>query len=52
MPRMGIAEGPLGSRNFRLLLVSNVISVTGSSVAIVAIPFAVLAVGGSARSLS
>jgi MFS family permease len=44
---MGMRRGPLGSRNFRLLLLCDVISVTGTAVATVAIPFAVLAVGGS-----
>jgi hypothetical protein len=38
--------GPLRSRNFRLLLACDVISMAGSSVAIVATPFAVLAIGG------
>jgi len=42
-------RGPLGSRNFRLLLACDVISGIGSAVAFVAIPFAVLAIGGSAR---
>ncbi|MFF2011770.1 MFS transporter [Streptomyces sp. NPDC058195] len=41
-------QGPLQSRNFRLLATCNAISVTGSSIATVAIPFAVLEVGGSA----
>lgn len=44
---MNILRGPLRSRNFRLLLASDVTSVTGSAVALVAIPFAVLSVGGS-----
>ncbi len=43
--------GPLQSRNFRLLLACNVISVTGTAVAIVATPFAVLAIGGSASDV-
>lgn len=38
----------MASRNFRLLLGCDVTSLTGSAVALVAIPFAVLAVGGSA----
>ena len=42
---------PLASRNFRLLVSCNVISVTGSAVANVAIPFAVLGIGGSARDV-
>jgi MFS family permease len=43
--------GPLGSRNFRLLAACNLISVTGSQVAAVAIPFAVLRSGGSASDV-
>jgi hypothetical protein len=35
---MKVPPGPLRSRNFRLLLTCNVISVTGTAVAIVAIP--------------
>ncbi len=42
---------PLRSRNFRLLLACNVISSTGSAVAAVATPFAVLAIGGSASDV-
>jgi len=48
---MRVPQGPLQSRNFRLLLACNVISVTGTSVALVAIPFAVLAIGGSAADV-
>jgi MFS family permease len=48
---MRVAQGPLRSRNFRLLLACNVISVTGTAVALVAIPFAVLAIGGSAADV-
>jgi MFS family permease len=44
-------HGPLSSRNFRLLLACDVISGTGSAVAFVAIPFAVLATGGSASDV-
>jgi MFS family permease len=44
---MRLPRGPLQSRNFRLLLACNVISLTGTAVAIVATPFAVLAIGGS-----
>jgi len=40
-------SGPLRSRNFRLLLTANVTSLAGSSVYYVAIPFAVLRIGGS-----
>jgi MFS family permease len=39
--------GPLSSRNFRLLLACDAISVLGTAVALVAVPFAVLAIGGS-----
>jgi MFS family permease len=46
--RMG---GPLASRNFRLLLACDAISGTGSAVAFVAIPFAVLAIGGTASDV-
>ena len=48
---MHLPAGPLQSRNFRLLLACNVISVTGTAVAIVATPFAVLAIGGSAADV-
>jgi MFS family permease len=44
-------RGPLQSRNFRLLVACNVISVTGSAVSFVAIPFAVLKTGGSASDV-
>jgi hypothetical protein len=47
MPRV-IFRGPLRSRNFRLIVTSNVISLAGSAVYFVAIPFAVLGIGGSA----
>jgi MFS family permease len=40
-------RGPLRSRNFRLLVACNVISVAGTAVSGVAIPFAVLRIGGS-----
>jgi MFS family permease len=43
--------GPLQSRNFRLFLACDAISVTGTAVAVVAIPFAVLAIGGSASDV-
>jgi MFS family permease len=43
--------GPLASRNFRLLLACDVVSVLGTDVAIVAVPFAVLAIGGSAADI-
>src|ERR1022692_2176764 len=48
---MRLPQGPLRSRNFRLLLACNVISLGGTAVAIVAIPFAVLAIGGSASDV-
>jgi len=44
-------RGPLHSRNFRLLATCNVISVAGSAVSFVAIPFAVLGIGGSASDV-
>ena len=46
-----VLRGPLRSRNFRLLMTSNLISLTGSAVSFVAIPFAVLKVGGSASDV-
>jgi MFS family permease len=46
-----IPRGPLQSRNFRLLVTCNVISLTGSAVSFVAIPFAVLKIGGSASDV-
>jgi MFS family permease len=46
-----LPRGPLGSRNFRLLAMCNVISVAGSAVAAVAIPFAVLRIGGTASDV-
>lgn len=48
---MRVPRGPLRSRNFRLLQACNVISVAGTAVAIAAIPFAVLAIGGSAADV-
>lgn len=48
---MRVPQGPLRSRNFRLLMACNVISVTGTAFALVAVPFAVLAIGGSAADL-
>jgi MFS family permease len=44
-------SGPLRSRNYRMLLASNVTSLAGSSVAYVTIPFAVLRIGGSASDV-
>ena len=46
-----LRTGPLRSRNFRLLAACNVISVAGSQVSAVAIPFAVLRSGGSASDV-
>jgi len=48
-PGPGVSSwwGPLASRNFRLLLACDVISWLGSAMAGVALPFAVLAIGGS-----
>lgn len=43
----GSSLGPLSSRNFRLLLGCDVISALGTGIAVVAIPFAVFAIGGS-----
>jgi MFS family permease len=43
-----LRRGPLSSRNFRLLSGCSVISVGGSQIATVAMPFAVLRSGGSA----
>jgi MFS family permease len=48
---MSILRGPLRGRNFRLLVSCNSISVTGSSIATVAMPFAILDVGGSAGDI-
>jgi MFS family permease len=39
--------GPLSSRNFRLLLASQVISMLGTGMAAIAMPFAVLSIGGT-----
>jgi MFS family permease len=43
--------GPLASRNFRLVLACDVISVLGTAIASVAVPFAVLGIGGSAADV-
>jgi MFS family permease len=45
------ARGPLAYRNFFLLLTCNVVSVLGTAIAIVAVPFAVLAIGGTAADV-
>jgi MFS family permease len=44
-------RGPLSSSNFRLLAASNAISLAGSAVSFVALPFAVLRIGGTASDL-
>jgi len=44
---MRSAPGPLGSRNFRLLLACDVMSIAGTGIAVVAVPFAVLSIGGT-----
>lgn len=49
---MRIPAGPLASRNFRLLLACDVISTAGTAAAVITIPFAVLAIGGSATDVS
>jgi MFS family permease len=48
LTRLRMPPGPLRSSNFRLLLACDVISAIGSAVAVVALPFAVLGIGGSA----
>jgi MFS family permease len=51
MAGLRLHRGPLASLNFRLFLACDVISVLGTAVAVVAIPFAVLAIGGSAADV-
>lgn len=46
-----LRNGPLGSRNFTLLVACDVISMLGTSIAVVATPFAVLAIGGGPSAL-
>jgi MFS family permease len=46
-----LLRGPFSSRNFRLLTACSVISVGGSQIATVAMPFAVLRSGGSASDV-
>ena len=48
---MTVVRGALASRNFRLLLACDVVSTFGSAVALVAVPFAVLSIGGSAADV-
>jgi hypothetical protein len=45
--RTALAGGPLAERNFRLLVGCDVTSMLGTAMASVAVPFAVLASGGS-----
>jgi MFS family permease len=47
----GVLRGPLRSSNFRLLVTSNFISLAGSAVSFVAVPFAVLRIGGTASDV-
>jgi MFS family permease len=49
--RRAFSEGPLSGRNFRLFVGSDVTSKVGSAVATVALPFAVLATGGSVSDI-
>jgi hypothetical protein len=44
---MRLLRGPLRSRNFQLLLACDVVSMAGTAIALIAIPFAVLSIGGS-----
>ena len=48
---MSRLRGPLASRNYRLLVACDVTAMLGSSMAAVAIPFAVLGIGGSAADV-
>jgi MFS family permease len=48
---MRLARGALASRNFRLLLACDVVSTLGTAVALVAVPFAVLSIGGTAADV-
>lgn len=49
---MTIFVGPLGSRNFRLLAAAVTVRQLGNSVAIVAQPFAIFAIGGTVADVS
>jgi predicted MFS family arabinose efflux permease len=51
MYRADVQQGVLRSSNFRLLVTSNFISLAGSAVSFVAVPFAVLRIGGTATDL-
>jgi MFS family permease len=48
---MTVLRGALAGRNFRLLLACDVVSTLGSAVALVAVPFAVLSIGGTAADV-
>jgi MFS family permease len=50
-PGRALPRGPFRSRNFRLLVTSNVASTVGTAVSFVALPFAVLRIGGSASDV-
>jgi MFS family permease len=47
MARVRLPPGPLRSRNFQLFLACDVVSMAGTSIAVVAVPFAVLSIHGS-----
>ena len=46
-----LLQGALASRNFQLLLACDVVSTFGTAIALVAVPFAVLGIGGSAADV-
>lgn len=46
-----LVPGALASRNFRLLLACDVVSTLGTAIALVAVPFAVLSIGGDAADV-
>ena len=48
---MRALQGALASRNFQLLLACDVVSTFGTAVALVAVPFAVLSIGGTAADV-
>src|SRR5271154_6697976 len=49
--RLAVSAGPLSQRNFRLLVGCDVTSMVGTAMAAVAVPFAVLARGGSVSDI-
>ena len=49
--RHAVSAGPLAQRNFRLLVACDVTSMLGTAMATVAVPFAVLASGGSVSDI-